>query len=173
MSDEQLSTRLLQSKDSKERVMYFHKGTKQQEDWIQLKVSYTLPGRHWLGPELPIVKLLKDMSLHMIVFCYFSTVLIGSIFFLEPRRRAACHFIKKKKKGATRERSKTNPEPPTRMLQREGRETNPKISHSTKTKRKNMLIDSMTCKFNNNSYIVETLSYMYIWVSGNSSLCPS
>ena len=30
----------------------------------------------------------------------------------------------------------TNPEPPTRMLQREGRETNPKIPHSTKTKRK-------------------------------------
>jgi hypothetical protein len=46
-----------------------------------LKVSYTLPGRHWLGPELPIVKLLKDMSLHMIVFCYFSTVLVESIFF--------------------------------------------------------------------------------------------
>ena len=44
--------------------------------------------------------------------------------------------LKKKKKGATRERSKTNPEPPTRMLQREGRETNPKIPHSTKTKRK-------------------------------------
>jgi hypothetical protein len=48
-----------------------------------------------------------------------------------------CHFIKKKKKGATRERSKTNPEPPTRMLPREGRETNPKIHTAPKLKEKN------------------------------------